>query len=232
MAYVDFSNIPHRTISQHAIVLDLDETLVHTYTDLNKALELNVREDPRIRGRTYFMELTDVSIAKGEGQKIAMWGVVRPHVREFLQFCFSYFKIVGVWSAGKKEYVHAIVELLFRDISKPHFIYTFDDCHSDQGNMVKPLDKLFHETTISHHIDVRNVFCLDDRDDVCAYNPNNAIIIPRYNPSTSIESIMADDLSLRQLMAWFSSPKVRYSLDPRTVERSDIFNQTEENDYF
>jgi hypothetical protein len=224
MAEVNFSSIQIRTLSPHGIVLDLDESLVHTFPDMETASKLGVFSDPQLRSRVYHLELTDVSISKGIGQKIHLWGIIRPHVDQFLRFCFSYFKIVGVWSAGKKEYVEAIVELLFRDIAKPHFIYTYNDCYAEEsGNLIKPLDKLFHETTIGRHINRDNILCLDDRDDVCCRNPDNAVIIPRYKPKASIESLLESDLALKDLMNWLLSPKVRFSNSPVILQKDQIF---------
>lgn len=200
------------SITQHTIVLDLDETLVHTFTDIELAKEFGIFDDPELRSRSYTMELVDVSLEKGTGQKIFLWGVVRPHVKEFLAFCFSYFKIVGVWSAGKKDYVEMVVELLFRDIKPPNFVYTYDDCVKEGENYYKPLHKLFKEMNLNLYIKPGNIFMLDDRLDVCKHNPQNVIVAQPYSPNT-LEEIKAKDDFLEKLMIWFRTPEVRYSYD-------------------
>lgn len=213
--------IPLRSMSKHGIVLDIDETLVHTFTDINKAFEFGVFEDPVLRSRAFYIELTDVSAEKGIGEKSRLWGVVRPHAEEFLQFCFSFFKVVGVWSAGKKEYVESVVELLFRDICPPNFVYTFDDCHKEGPVYSKPLEKLFRETNLGDYVSPGHVFFLDDRADVCKYNPLNAVILPPYIPQSLCE-IMRDDDTLLRLISWFMQPGVWYCDDVRKL-RKDVF---------
>lgn len=213
--------VSHRSSSPHAIVLDLDETLVHTFTDIEQAIEYGIFTDPELRSRSYYIELTDVSIEKGTGEKTRLWGVVRPYTKEFLSFCFTYFRVVGVWSAGKKDYVEAIVELLFRDLSPPNFVYTFDDCYKEGLNYTKPLEKLYRETNIGVFVPQSKILCLDDRDDVCRHNIHNAIIIPPYNPK-NLEEIKGDDDALKNLMIWLSRSDIRYADDVRSV-RKDVF---------
>ncbi|SOB74357.1 hypothetical protein BQ9231_00474 [Cedratvirus lausannensis] len=211
--------VSHRSSSPHGIILDLDETFVHTFTDIDKAIEFGIFTDPELRSRCYYIELTDVSIEKGVGEKTRLWGVVRPYAKEFLSFCFTYFRVVGVWSAGKKDYVEAIVELLFRDLAPPNFVYTFDDCYKEGLNYSKPIDKLYQETNIGAFVPQSNVFCLDDRDDVCRHNIHNAIIIPAYQPE-SLKDIKADDDALKHLMVWLSRSDVRYADDVRRIKKS------------
>ncbi|QIN54286.1 DNA-directed RNA Pol II C-term-like phosphatase [Cedratvirus kamchatka] len=211
--------VSHRSISPHAIVLDLDETLVHTFTNIDQAIEYGIFTDPELRSRSYYIELTDVSIEKGVGEKTRLWGVVRPYVKEFLSFCFTYFRVVGVWSAGKKDYVEAIVDLLFRDLSCPNFVYTFDDCYKEGLNYSKPLEKLYQETNIGAFVPKNNILCLDDRDDVCRHNIHNAIIIPPYQPE-SLQEIKQEDQALKNLMIWLSRSDVRYAEDVRAVAKN------------
>lgn len=222
-----FNTVNLRSLSPHAIVLDLDETLVHTFLEIDKAVEMGVFADPVLRTRAYYIELVDVSSKKGEGEKSRLWGVFRPRVKEFLEFCFSYFRVVGIWSAGKKDYVTAVVELLFRDLQPPHFIYTYDNLHhGEDGSYYKPLDKLFKETTISSHVKAENVFALDDRLDVCGYNLHNALVVPAYCPET-LEELKACDNTLQTLISWFLLPKVRYCKDIRLLDKN-IFQDVSE----
>jgi hypothetical protein len=216
------SKVNLRSLSPHAIVLDIDETLVHTDTDINRAIELDIFSDPVLRSRAYFTDLTDVACSKGEGQKSLMWGVTRPRIKEFIDFCFSYFRVVGIWSAGKKDYVTSMVEILFRDSQPPHFVYTYDDLYfTESGDYFKPLDKLFKETTIGNYVLPGNVFMIDDRRDVCSYNIDNAIIVPEYAPE-SLEEIKQTDDTFPVLISWFLDPRVKHCKDIRTLDK-DIF---------
>ena len=114
--------VPDRSLTQHAIILDIDETLVHTCEDMNQFHSLRIFTDPKmigLRRRSYVVTLDDVVERRGAGVKTQLWGVTRPHLEEFLIFCFSYYRVVAVWSAGKTKYVQAIVDHIFRDIPEP-----------------------------------------------------------------------------------------------------------------
>lgn len=223
------NNIPFKSITNKCIVLDLDETLVHSNESVPKLQELGIMRDPSLqdlRNRVYEISMDDVVYKKGQGIKTEMWGIVRPHVREFLIFCFSYFKVVAVWSAGKKKYVDAIVDFLFKDIRRPHVIYARDQCERTTDNVLtKPLEKMMkQEMGLNKYMGLENVFMLDDRDSVCIPNPYNGIQIPAYAPDFNIRSLRSDDIRLKQLMTWLLQPEVMNSHDVRDLDKSQVFN--------
>ena len=173
--------------------------------------------------------MDDVVSKRGSGDKTEMWGIFRPHVREFLIFCFSYFKLVIVWSAGKKNYVHTIVDQLFADLKRPHVIWTFNDIEmlsNKDRTLIKPLSKLIDKVPgLSKYMSLSNSFILDDRNSVFEEpNPDNGIKIPAYNPSFKPESLRSDDSALPQLMNWFNRPEVIHSRDVRELDKSSIFD--------
>ena len=95
-----------------------------------------------LRNRTYYFTLDDLE-RPGIGTKNEFWGVVRPHVHEILIFCFSYFKLVIIVTAGLGPYAEAIVDHLFRDLPEPHAIFSRNDLDVDEkGNYIKPLERL------------------------------------------------------------------------------------------
>lgn len=213
------------TITDKGIILDLDETLVRTFSDISQIESLGLLDNPKLRSRVYHMELQDVAVAKGEGQITQLWGVVRPHVHEFLKFCFSYFKVVAVWSAGKKEYVHAIVELLFRDIRPPDYIYTNDHCHiEDAGDLSKPLNFMFTATDILRKANAYQVIILDDRLDVCRHNQEACITIPPYSPEASVKELLADEQILPILINWLMRPDIVSSKNLWKIDKKRIFS--------
>jgi hypothetical protein len=57
-----------------------------------------------------------------------MWGTMRPHAREFLEYCFKRFKRVIVFTAGTADYAIPICDVLFRGISKPYMIWARGHC--------------------------------------------------------------------------------------------------------
>lgn len=224
------SDIPFKSLTNKCIVLDLDETLVHSNENLPQLRDLNIMTNPKLidlRGRVYELSMDDVVYKKGQGVKTEMWGITRPHVKEFLIACFSYFKVVAVWSAGKKKYVEAIVDYLFRDIKKPHVIYSRDDCEKTTDNILtKPLEKMMKkEPGLAKYMTLENTFILDDRRSVFETpNPDNGIQIPAYIPDFNERSLRTDDIAFKQLMTWLMRPDVMNSKDVRDLDKSNIFN--------
>ncbi len=222
-------NIPFKALTNKCIVLDLDETLVHTNANMEELKELGLLTDPKLvdlKRRTYQLSLDDVVYKKGTGIKTLMWGITRPHVKEFLIACFSYFKVVKVWSAGKKKYVHAIVDYLFKDIKRPHVIFTREDCDSTTNNLLtKPLLKMINnEPGLNKYMSLDNTFILDDRTSVYdTVNPNNGIQIPAYRPGFNIRSLRTDDIAFKQLIMWLTKPKVMDSENVRELDKTEIF---------
>lgn len=222
--------IPFKALTNKCIVLDLDETLVHSNDNIDELKSLGIMTDPQLidlRNRTYEISMDDVVYKKGQGIKTDMWGIVRPHVKEFLIACFSYFKVVAVWSAGKKKYVEAIVDFLFKDIKRPHIVYSRDECERTTDNtLTKPLEKMIkQELGLSKYMSLDNTFIIDDRTSVYEVpNPNNGIQIPAYAPAFNIRTLRNDDIALKQLMTWLLNPDVMNSTDVRNLNKSDIFN--------
>jgi hypothetical protein len=231
MYRTDFNKIRAQPLSDKVIVLDLDETLVHSHPDPNvDALkELKIYSDPNLidlRPRIYKITMEDVVHKRGTGDKTEMWGVFRPYVREFLIHCFNYFKIVIVWSAGRKNYVHTIVDQLFAGLRRPHVIFTYDDLEKlHNGTLIKPLNKLMEKVTGLHkYMNLSNTFIIDDRTSVFQEpNPGNGIEIPAYKPKFHIENLRENDRCLLNLIQWFNQPHVIESKDIRTLDKSRIF---------
>jgi len=224
--------IPFKALTNKCIVLDLDETLVHSNENMAQLKELEIMSDPNLidlRRRTYQITLDDVVYKKGEGVKTTIWGILRPHVKEFLVWCFSYFKVVIVWSAGKRKYVDAIVDFLFKDIRRPHVVYSYDQCERTSNNLlVKPLNKMIQNVPgLSKYMSLENSFIIDDRNTVYAGyigdNPNNGIQIQSYSPAFNIHSLRSDDIALKQLMTWMLRPDVMNSTDVRELDKSEVF---------
>lgn len=224
-----FDQIPEKSITNNCIVLDLDETLVHTFDEPRDLHKLNLLTNPAyhdLRERLYFLKLEDVVERKGTGVKSNLWGITRPHVKEFLIFCFSYFKIVAVWSAGRQRYVDAIVNILFQDIAKPHVTFSWKDCKVKGESLVgKPLSKMIATVPgLSDHMSLKNTYILDDRLANFMENPGNGILIPVYDPDLSIKSIRRDDNHLLQFASWLQNPEVLQSEDLRSVKKTYIWS--------
>lgn len=218
---------PSVTTTDLDLVLDIDETLVHTFETLQLLYDLRIMDDPQyvgLRRRIYTLDISDVGGPRGGGSVIQMWGIRRPHLREFLIFAFSYFKRVIIWSAGKYEYVHSIVKKIFRDLPQPDAIYTRDDCEIVGANHTKPLLKI--------GLNLDSSIIVDDKTYTFIPNKDNGVLIPPFNPElpsgsvVSISKIQADDISLLQLKEWLIKNQnvLKNNKNIRQVVLSDIFN--------
>jgi TFIIF-interacting CTD phosphatase-like protein len=216
--------LPKKSLTNHCIILDLDETLVHTEEDMDLLERLGILEDPacsHLKPDLYILQLDDEG-----GQDVELWGTHRPNLTLFLLFCLTYFQVVAVWSAGQSDYVHDLVKRLFAPLRPPDIIFTFDDCELNKdGDWIKPLSKMFKSPQNAGRMTYENTFILDDRLYTFDKNPDNGLLIPAYSPASKAE-IECDDESLEQLKHWFLQPRVRFAKDVRTLPKRDIFSKS------
>jgi hypothetical protein len=220
------SQLPTTSLTDRAIVLDLDQTLLATQDDYEALGLMKILTDPALlplRNRTYHLTLEEMD-APGSGNSYTYWGVTRPHLQEFLVFCFSYFRIVAVWSAGKKQYVEALVKELFRDIAPPHVVFTYDDVVMERGSVRKPLRQLIDShPVLQRHMSLSNTLALDDNSGTFIYNSGNGVLIPAYEPACSLPALARDDPSLLQFKYWLLQPEVVAAPDVTLLDKSSIF---------
>ena len=213
--------------TKKCIVLDLDQTLIATQDKISSIHKLGLLSDPKvswIRDRTYCVKVDDID-SPGEGITCDFWGLLRPYTQEFLLFCFSYFELVCVWSAGKRDYVEAMVDVIFKDLPQPHVVFTYDDVVFDaNGKLRKPLTKMMsHTEEFSRKMKPENCFILDDNKETFRYNVGNAIHIPPYNPKLNKSELSREETALLQVKSWLMRPDVAESEDVRKLDKSGIF---------
>jgi len=219
------------SLTELTVVLDLDETLVHTFENMNDYNNFKQFNDIRfldLMTRSYVIEMNDVSTIIGQGYNEKLWGITRPYVEEFLKFAFGYFKYVIVWSAGLDRYVQQIVEKIFSRIDRPDVIYGRSKCSkgTTDDNRVfnhKPLARLIKEQNLD--IDMSKIILVDDKLYSFTDNPDNSIFIPGYIPEPTINSMRIEDTELVKLMYWLLDDNVMYTNDIRLIDRSNIFDQ-------
>jgi len=217
--------------TNNIIVLDIDETLAHTMTDSKSWYNLNIYQDSKkmdLRDRVYTL---NILTNRNEGTSTFMWGIKRPNLEEFLNFCFDHFTLVIVWSAGTYEYVHTIVPELFKNTYEPHFILTRDNCIEQNGRYNKPFWKLLKDIPeiyeyLDLHLDAegkirgfKNVMIIDDRLNSFSNDPDNGILIPVYEPSPEHNSIRKDETSFEKIMLHLN----------KHINQSDIRNLNKKN---
>lgn len=230
MAYLQsFDEIRDRPLTDKCIVLDLDHTLLNTFNSSDLIDDLEIYTNPKhleTKRQFYHFILDDVYTHRGDGEQTEICGIRRPHLSEFLDFCFGYFKIVAVWSAGQAKYVKRICHDLFRDFRDPHCVYTRNHCvpiwnEEREEILEKPLIKMME---VIPGMSLDNTFVIDDNLTTFErVNFENGILIPPYKPAETLEDLRKDDLRLLQLRDWFLRPEVLLSEDIRDLDKSQIF---------
>ena len=189
-----------------AIILDLDATLVDTFgsqRDWHLAIqELSKRKNDRI-----FQINAD---------GLFLWGTKRPYTDTFLKSCFENADVVGVWSAGSKEYVDEVVQELFVSAPRsPDFVWSKEDCTptlcKDKIVKQKPLSKFW---SAHPHVDPNRTIIFDDAKRVCAQHPRNHIMVKPWEGG--VETLQKEDDTLRVLTTWISENMSR-SKDITTI---------------
>lgn len=225
----------YETITNKVIVLDIDETLIHASMDMDLLKQSGIMRDPKLaelRRRIGVVHVNDVLSSRGSGTLTDLWFIKRPYLHEFLIFCFSYFRVVAVWSAGADKYVKSIVRLLFKDIKPPAVIYTrLNSVEVRDSVIAKPLTKMIAEVPgLSEYMSLKNTLILDDKPISFEDNPGNGVLIPRYDPiadKTSVPEIVSaitsQDIALLQFQQWLLKPSVITSEDVRELDKSKIF---------
>lgn len=214
------------------IILDLDATLIATHQPdkkdqlpIVKLIDLGILTRPELselRNRIYHLTIEDFE-KPGIGTSFEYWGITRPHFKEFLAFCFEYFKFVGVWSAGRKLYVEAVVDWIFKDLPYPHVVWTHDDVIiGPKGYVEKHLSKMM--SSISQ-LTPETTFVLDDTEMTFIKNPDNGVLIPPYDPEPTIAGLNKDDKALLQFRDWLLTDEVMKATDVRTLDKTHIFQE-------
>lgn len=229
--------ISENALTDKCISLDIDNTLLYSSDETKNVVEnkqtwvqrLNVYRNPKllgIRNRVYHVRIIDVLTPHGAGELSEMSGILRDDVREFMAFCFHYFRIVNIWSAGKKKYVHEMVKILCADLpQQPNLIFSWDQCKITGTDLHKPLEFMFLIPGLENLMSHSNTFALDDRKSTADPNPENLILIPEYAPDFTVASLTKTDNALRQVMHWLMRPEVMNCTDIRTLDKTGIFEK-------
>lgn len=228
------------SLTDKCIVWDLDMTLIKTFdpedmVDQEYNLEhTNMPIDIRRRLYTIHHPLVDKQlnvVDRGSGRASDMIGVIRPHARETLKWCFEYFRMVVIWTAGTYTYGEDIVNVLFSDMTTPDALFGQDFCVKqklkkyDRPVFTKPLSKLYKHEFLGQYMNETNTIIVDDKTysfESC--NPKNAIHIPEYYPEANAASMREDERALLQIQKWFMRPTVRNAPDVRTLKKDGIFS--------
>jgi len=215
---------------KQSIILDIDETLVHTFSpdETEEFLKLEPFTNPllfSIRNRVYNTILYDVGEPAGSGDRWNMYGIKRPYLNEFLTYCFKRFENVIIWSAGKKEYVDHLAGVMTDFLDEDaKFVLNFDHVRHGEEDYDKPIDFIKEFYQDIKNVNLNNTFIVDDKSsNFHVPNPFNGILIPAYNPTLTINGLLQKDTMLLKLMDFFKQPHVCSTSDIRKIDKQRIF---------
>ncbi|XP_061342764.1 uncharacterized protein LOC133288938 [Gastrolobium bilobum] len=146
------SLLPPSLSNRRTVILDLDETLIHSMaTPPPDRFDFVVR--PVI-----------------DGEPMDFYVLKRPGVDEFLQSLAAKFEVV-VFTAAIKEYASLVLDRLDRNRFISHRLYR-DSCRQVDGKLVKDLSEIGR--------DLKRVVIVDDNPNSFANQPENAILIQAF----------------------------------------------------
>ena len=143
---------PSQEPPRASLVLDLDETLIHTEVE--------------------FIEDADFTFCLpggggGEGMQV-MYVRTRPHAAAFLEFCASQFEII-VFTASERPYAEAVLRHLDPEGTLVDHVLCREDCTFVDGEFTKDLGALSR--------DMRRVALVDNRPEMYCFHAENGIPI-------------------------------------------------------
>lgn len=190
--------------SPKVVVLDLDETLIHSKPG-------NIKKTTRLT-----IHKVDI-----EGET---WSVIeRPHLQDFLRFIHQYFDLIVIWSAGTYEYVHEICKRIISYYDEC-VIYTRDDCVSKNNTYIKPLTILEkNEYILKPIMNLNTMIVIDNLEDTFVENVSSAIHIPNFEPT--VEQLnTVQDVALLKIMGFFSEMDRNEVKDVRVLDKNIFRN--------
>lgn len=136
------------------IILDLDETLIHSVK-----MDEYVNMPLHIRDNILCIERKLMTIPEYSETYLLF---LRPHLQDFFEWIFNYASSVSVWSAGDYHYVNAIVDLIFSDEQKNRLRFVWSRRHISPtfGQYLKPLGRVFRRYG---DMNVHNTLLIDDK---------------------------------------------------------------------
>lgn len=138
------------------IILDVDETLIHSSNEKTKNS----------------IKLDDEDLYLNP----------RPYLSKFLKFLFKSYYVI-IWSSGEKKYIEFFVKSFIKPLGyKPLLVLTRDNCDTiitedDDVDYIKPLSIIWRKYKIFNST---NTIIVDDKKSTAVFNPTNHILIKRY----------------------------------------------------
>lgn len=223
------------------LILDLDETLVHSYENAHFLETYGIYSDPTVYRKFHpvgspqiaYSMLLDVN-----GSQNRIWGLHRPYLYEFLSFCSDYFDNILVWSAAIDIYVKEITRQIFLEagLRPPRLSWSRDKCSNYRGLYHKPISdidaELKNRPYVTFTIDPKKTLILDDKHHTFMMNLDNGVLVPCFHPGknrpdkipTLDDLLDRSDNALMQFKQWLQRPEVQNAEDVRLLDKTNIFH--------
>lgn len=224
------------------LILDLDETLVHSYENPSFVDWYHIYSDPAIYRRFHPVGTQQICYSmfldlKSTGSPHRIWGLTRPHLYDFLHFAGEYFTNIMVWSAGTSPYVNEITQNIFLEsgLPPPKVVWHRDHCSKYKDMYHKPIYELVNDIAKRSHstlkMDPSWTLIVDDKSHTFMENPNSGVLIPAYFPGEMRSNkipLMEDllersDTALLKLKNWLELSEVKSCSDIRDLDKTKIF---------
>ncbi|KAI7886076.1 HAD-like protein [Lichtheimia hyalospora FSU 10163] len=208
-------HLPKKTDSRPTLVLDLDETLLHTYRGQREA-----PLDP------------DYVVYAEDKRSVLTAGILRPGVTEFLIWASGTFEVV-VWTAGDDDYASMVRSVLDPDNKLITHILTRRTCIRMRSRATNEV--MYIKDLCALGRDLSRTFLVDNSPHVATLNLSNLIPIEAYQGDSS-------DKELEQLRRFLESKLVRltdrqndlrimlhrqFDLKRKLRERIDLWKNTQ-----
>lgn len=155
------------------IVLDIDETLIHT-----KHMTL-VPNDK-------FKKQSDISFKL---YNTYYYIFIRPHAIHFLEKVFQSFDHVCIWTAAEKSYARKIISKLMTPEQQKDLLefWSRKNCVIKDGNYTKPLSKLFKKHSF---LNEKNTVLVDNNNLITSMNKGMSINVPDFTGNKNDKTLL------------------------------------------
>jgi TFIIF-interacting CTD phosphatase-like protein len=181
------------------IILDIDETIIHTMMTECKA------------DHVFSIEKTKYYV------------LYRPHLHSFINFIFTNFETINIWTAATYDYAKNIISKLLvtmlvdkTQLPKLKFFNTRQQVSKDGS---KKLVKLFStDYAKSLNITESNTIMIDDKQSVFNHNTGNGFIIPAWTGQKNDDFL----LKLQHIIAVIQKENLLIDVKAKSINLSEL----------
>lgn len=183
-------HLPKKADDKPTLVLDLDETLLHTYRDVNAG----------------HSEPDYIIYASENTNQIITAGTLRPGVKKFLKWASEIFEVV-VWTAGDDDYAATVMNIL--DADRQYISHVLGRSACIQTRVGSNGECMYVKDLCALGRDLSRTFMVDNAPHAATLNLSNLIPIEAYYGETT-------DHELEQLRQFLES-KLTHRKDMRII---------------